>query len=379
MKETSVYKMCSRCLCDTTIPSIRFDSNGFCNFCKSHDLLMNSYPGAEQSKKSLDLLLEKIKRDGKGKHYDCIVGISGGTDSSYTLHLAKEFGLRPLAVHFDNGWNTDQSVKNIKALTDILDVDLETYVVDWEEFKDLQISFLKAGVPCIEAPTDVAIFGTLYRIANQENVHYILGGQSFKTEGTVPKEWSYIDGTYVNTIRRTFGKSKLKNYPGLSLPALFYYMFVKRIHIIPFLNYVDYSKFEAKSLLKEVYKWSDYGGHHYENLYSKFAFGYYQFHKFGIDKRKISLSGQVRSGFLSKEDALSQIQQEPDVKEDTVDYCIQKLGLTKSEFLEYYNKVNKTYKDYFTSEDILKYFKIPVRLLVFLKLVNPVLYEKYFK
>ncbi|XDD51952.1 N-acetyl sugar amidotransferase [Leptospira sp. WS92.C1] len=371
--------MCTRCLCDTTISSIRFDSEGICNFCISHDLLMKSYPGAEQTREKLNQLLRQIKKDGIGKNYDCIVGISGGTDSSYTLHLAKELGLRPLAVHFDNGWNTDQSVKNIKAITDALDVDLETYVVDWEEFKELQISFLKASVPCIEAPTDVAIFGTLYRIADQENIKYILGGQSFKTEGTVPKEWSYIDGTYVNTIQKIFGKSKLKHYPGLSLVSLFKYMFIKRIKMIPFLNYVEYSKFTAKALLKDVYGWVDYGGHHYENIYSKFAFGYYQFHKFGIDKRKISLSGPVRSGLLTKKEALAQIEREPDVKEDIVDYCVRKLGITKSEFLEYYNSLNKTYKDYFTSENILKYFKIPIRLMVSLKLVTPVLYEKYFK
>ncbi len=151
--------MCSRCLCDTTISSIRFDEKGICNFCKSHDLLEKEYPGGEQLKSKLELLIGNIKKDGKGKNYDCIIGVSGGTDSSYTLHIAKSLGLRPLAVHFDNGWNTDQSVKNIKSITDKLKVDLETYVVDWEEFKELQISFLKASVPCIEVPTDVAIFG----------------------------------------------------------------------------------------------------------------------------------------------------------------------------------------------------------------------------
>ncbi|MDZ4726908.1 MAG: N-acetyl sugar amidotransferase [Leptospira sp.] len=373
-----VKHSCQRCLCDNTISSISYDENGICNYCKRHDLLTKEFNDDSENSKNLKKLVQKIKQDGQKKEYDCIVGVSGGTDSSYTLHLALQLGLRPLAVHFDNGWNTIQSVSNVKAITDKLQVDLETYVVEWEEFKDIQLSFLKASVPCIEVPTDVGIFAVLYKIANQENIKYILGGQSFKTEGTVPKEWSYIDGTYVSTIQKKFGSKKIKSYPNLSLVKLFYYIFLKKIQIIPILNYVDYEKTKAKDLLREIYKWQDYDGHHYENIYSKFAFGWYQFYKFGIDKRKISYSGPIRSGIMNRSEGIKKISEAPHVGQETVDYVINKLGISEAEFIGFYDNKNKTYKDFFTSESILIYFKPIIYLLMKLNMINQVLYRKYF-
>ncbi len=264
---------CVRCVSNSTIPSIRFDASGICNFCHSHDRLAVLYADQKENDQKLESLILRIKNSGKGKPYDCIVGVSGGTDSSYTLHMAKKLGLRPLAVHFDNGWNTDQAVTNIRSLITKLDVDLHTHVVDWEEFKDLQISFLRASVPCIEAPTDVAIHGVLFRLAKEEGIRYILGGQSFKSEGTVPREWSYLDGTYVASVQKEFGHVPLRTYPNLSLTGIALDTFVRGIRQIAFLNFFDYRKKEAKELLRSEYGWVDYGGHHYENIYSRFAFG----------------------------------------------------------------------------------------------------------
>jgi hypothetical protein len=259
-----------------------------------------------------------------------------------------------------------------------LNVDLETYVIDWEEFKDIQISFLKASTPCIEAPTDVAIHSVLFRMASKEKLKYILGGQSFKTEGTVPKEWSYLDGTYIKTVQKMFGKVKIKSFPTLSLFEIANYTFLKGIRNIPFLNYFEYDKKTAKEFLAKEYNWLDYGGHHYENIYSKFAFGYYLPKKFGIDKRKVSLSGPVRSKLLDRKEAELLLKEPPSVEESLVEYVYQKLGLTKEEYNNSFSLPQKTYKDYYTSENILKFFKIPVYLAVKMGFFTPVLYRKYF-
>ncbi len=372
------YKICSRCVCDTSIPSIRFDEHGVCNFCKSHDLLLQSYPQDDAvRKRMLDELVEKIKRKGKNNKYDCIVGISGGTDSTYTLYLAKQLGLRPLAVHFDNGWNSDTAVTNIKNATEKLNVDLYTYVVDWEEFKDLQRAFLKASVPCIEVPTDIAIHGTLFRLAKEEKVKYILGGQSFMTEGTVPREWSYIDGTYIKSVHKLFGNVPLKSYNNATIFQIAYYLFVRGIKQTPFLNYVDYSKEKAREILEKELGWTYYGGHHYENIYSHFAFGWYSYHKFGIDKRKVSLSGPVRMGTMKREDALDALKDPPPVSQETVDYCAKKLGFSKEEFENIIKLPLKSFHDYHTSDGMLQRMKIFVKLATKLRLITPVIYEKY--
>lgn len=371
----AAYRMCSRCLLDTTVQSIRFDEAGVCNFCRSHARLAALYPKNAATAAALEQLVDRIKRSRR--HYDCIVGVSGGTDSSYALYLAHTLGLTPLAVHFDNGWNTNEAVTNIKALTSRLNVDLVTYVVNWEEFKDLQRAFLKASVPCIEVPTDVGILGALLKTASDEGIHCILGGHSFETEGTVPREWSYIDGTYITSVHRRFGSRKLDSFPNVTLPRLCHYTFIKNIRLIPILNYVRYDKAAAKAFLRREYGWKDYAGHHYENIYSQFAFGWYQYHRFNIDKRKVSLSGPVRAGSLAKADALKLIQDPPVVSEELVKYCISKLELASEEFEAIMKSPNKTYRDYWTSESILRYLKWPVKAAVRMGILTPVLYEKY--
>lgn len=371
-------RVCSRCVLDTTIKSIRFNDKGECNFCESHDRLLTYYPqDAKVKKQRLDELVAKIKLAGKGKDHDCILGVSGGTDSTYSLYMAVQLGLRPLAVHFDNGWSSDIAVSNIKKACSKLKIDLHTYVVNWEEFKNIQIAFLKASVPCIEVPTDSAISGTLYRQAKQEGIKYILSGISFVTEGTVPREWSFIDGTYIKNINKTFGKVPIQSYPLLTMFDLFRYTFVDGIIHIPFLNYFDYSKQQAKDILEKELDWKYYGGHHYENIYSHFAFGWYLLQKFNIDKRKITLAAQVRMGHVTREEALKILSTPPEVKKETIEYVITKLGLKSEEFNELLTLPPKTFLDYPTSYPLLKRFSFVMKLAVKLNLVTPVAYEKF--
>jgi N-acetyl sugar amidotransferase len=337
---------CTRCLMDQTASSVTFDEKGVCNYCRKHDTLLPYYPQEEMLRKErFEALVAEIKKSGRNKRYDCIVGISGGTDSTYTLLAAVRAGLRPLAVFFDNGWSTEISVTNIKNAVEKLKVDLYTYVVNWEEFKALQVAFLKASVPCVEVPTDVAIMGTLYKLARQEGLKYILSGASFMTEGIVPMEWSYIDGKYVKSISKLFSSTPLKTYPGLSLFNVFTNTFIKRIKVIPFTNYFHYTKVEARTELEQELGWRYYGGHHYENVYSHWAFGYYTVKKFGFDKRKVSLSGPLRMGLLQREEALKEILNPPPVASEITEYVLKKLGLSEADFQQILEAPNKSFRD----------------------------------
>jgi len=228
--EQKSLQICTRCALDTTVKDIWFNQNGVCKYCLIHDEMEKTHRLDENTETKLNHLVEKIKRDGRGKEHDCIVGVSGGRDSTYSLLTAVKLGLRPLAVHFDNGWNSDIAVSNIKNATNKLGVDLDTVVADWEEFKDLQISFLKASVPDAEIPTDYAIYSVLYKTASKEGIKYIINGHSFRTEGTSPLSWTYMDGRYVKSVHRMFRKiKKIKSFPIMSLFELLYYVFVKSI------------------------------------------------------------------------------------------------------------------------------------------------------
>ena len=238
-------KVCSRCVMDDTVKGITFDEKGKCTFCKIHDELEKKFPLNEKAPERLQQLVEKIKKDGKGKKYDCILGVSGGRDSTYTLYNAVKLGLRPLAVHFDNGWNSEIAVQNIKNATKILGVDLHTHVADWEEFKDLQRSFLFASVPDAEVPTDWVIFSVLFDEADRYNVKYIVHGHSFRTEGTTPITWTYMDGKYIQNVQKRFGKLKLKSFPNMSMSKYIYYSLIQKIQQLRILYYIPYNEKEV--------------------------------------------------------------------------------------------------------------------------------------
>ena len=371
-------KICSRCVLDTTVPNIRFDEKGVCNYCKIHDELEKKNPLNERGQQRLNQLVNKIKNKGKNNEYDCVVGVSGGRDSTYTLYIAVKLGLRPLAVHFDNGWNSEIAVSNIKKATTKLDVDLHTVVADWEEFKDLQLSFLKASVPDAEIPTDYSIISVLYQTAAEIGTNYILTGHSFRTEGVSPMGWTYQDGRYIKSVHKKFGKIKVKSFPILMLSELLYYIFIKKIKYVDLLDCIDYRQKEAGEIMKKELDWEYYGGHHHENIYTHFFQSYLLPEKFNIDKRKTEYSALIRSGQMTREKALKEIRENSyPYDKEIVNYTISKLGLTTDEFEEMLSVKPMSFHDYPTYYSIIKLCRIPIKGACKLNLLPHVFYEKY--
>ena len=373
-------KKCINCILDESIPGIKFDNNGVCSLCKLHEKLDKDFP-ININGNELNELIEKIKYKGINKKYNCVVGVSGGTDSSYTLYMAKKLGLRPLAVHFDNGWNTELSVSNIYNLLKKLNVDLQTYVVDWEEFKDIQLSFLKASVPDAEQPTDLGIVSVLYRVASKNKIKYILNGVSFRTEGNIPAGWGYVDGKYIKSVHKKFGVKKLKTYPNFTLWDSFKFIILKRIKLVRFLNYIDYNKNEAGVLLKNEVGWRYPGGHHHESIYTRFYQGYLSPKKYGMDRRLISLSAQIRSGHISRREAINIINSPHYSDEEIIEdkkFIAKKFNLYEKEMDKILSLPNKSFKDYKTYFPLLKRMKKVIKLLSKLKIL-PIIYhdEKY--
>jgi N-acetyl sugar amidotransferase len=349
----SIYQICSRCIMDTSIPDITFDQNGVCNFCRLYDDAVRKYIHYDiGGKKRLEALISDMKKKGAKKEYDCIIGVSGGVDSTFVAYVVKKrFGLRPLAVHLDNGWDSELSVYNIEQTLKILNVDLYTYVLDWEEFKDLQISFLKSSIANAEIPTDHAITAILYRIAAKEGISYIITGQNIVTEAIMPASWMYgsTDLRLIKSIHRQFGKTKLKTYPQLGLLTMAYYTMVKGIRAIRILDYIPFNKADAKRLIIDELGWRDYGGKHFESIYTRFFQSFYLMNKYKIDKRKPHLSNLVLSGQMTRDEALAEIMKPPcppDQMENDVEYVIKKLDLTEREFSEILSASQKSFRDY---------------------------------
>lgn len=338
-KQDRDYQVCSRCILDTNDDSdITFDAQGVCNHCSTYDRVANErLLQGEQRSVKLASLLEEMRIGSGGRDYDCVVGVSGGVDSTYVAYLAKRFGLRALVVHCDNGWNSELAVKNIENIVNKLGYDLFTYVINWEEFRDLQLSYLKASVVDIEAITDHAIVASLYRLAAKHGVKHILSGENMVTEGVLPSRWVHNKNDLMNikAIHRRFGRLPLKTFPTLGFARKLYYQKLRAIKYVPVLDFVDYVKEDAKKVIAEELGWRDYGGKHHESIFTRFYQCYILPVKFRIDKRKSHLSTLVCSGQISREDASEQI------KKDIIDpaqlvadkeYVIKKLGLTTESF-----------------------------------------------
>ncbi|MCL5407044.1 MAG: N-acetyl sugar amidotransferase [Patescibacteria group bacterium] len=378
MKNSQSNKICTRCVADTTIPNISFDKEGVCNFCYLHNEMEKEYPQGKIGAQKLKEIVQEIKNKGQGKKYNCIVGVSGGRDSSFLLYMAVKLGLKPLAVHFDNGWDSPIAVTNIKKSLEKLKIDLETIVVNWEEFKDLQISYLKASVPDAEIPTDVGILGTLHRVAIKEGIKYILNGHSFRTEGVQPLGWTYMDGKYIVAIQKKFGKYPLKTYPNVNLSDLAEVTWQK-IKTVPLINYVEYNHTKVQKILEKELDWTYYGGHHQESYYTNFFQSYLLPKKFGIDKRKIEYSALIRSGQMTRENALLKIKTAPVPYEDEmINYVISKLWMTRSEFNKIMALPAKTFHDYPTYYPLIRAFKWPMKMTYKLNLFPKLLYQKLF-
>jgi N-acetyl sugar amidotransferase len=343
------YQRCIKGLWDTTIPGIKFDENGVSNFCKMQESLMHQYPRGEKGLRDWRKIVDKMKKDGKGRKYDCVVGVSGGTDSSYLLHIAKEYGLRVLAVNLDNGWNSNIAVKNIKTITAALNYDLETYVIDYEEVKLVMKSYILAGLAWVDSPTDEAIKAVLYETASREGIKYALNGGDFRSEGKQPVAWTYTDSKQLKYIVKHFSKQGINSYPHLSLLKLTYFGFIKRIKAIRPLYYLPYEKKAARKLLEEQYGWIDYGGHHHENIFTKFIISYWLPVKFGIDKRIITYSAQILSGEMTREEALKLLNKSPydaEKIEENISYVLKKLNLSRKDFDHAFNGSQKFFYDY---------------------------------
>jgi N-acetyl sugar amidotransferase len=349
---------------------IVFDDQGLCHHCVRYDRLLASrvVPG-EAGRAALARLVEQIKRDGRGKEYDCIVGVSGGVDSTYVAHLVKQHGLRPLAIHLDNGWNSELAVKNIERVLRTLDIDLHTHVLDWDEFRDLQVSFLRASTPDGEIPTDHAIVATLWGEASRRGIKYIISGMNFATESVGVPDWSYghSDWRYIKDVHGRFGTVKLKTFPHFTLAYLLLWVnAIRRIRTVSILNYVDYHKESAMQLLQSQLGWEYYGGKHHESLYTRFYQGYVLPKKFGVDKRYGHLSDLIKAGQMTREQALEEVRKPPyaeEVQQQDIVYVCKKLGLSAAQWEEIMRAPVRSFRDYKNSYAVVELLRDSVNWL----------------
>lgn len=357
------YKICINCVMDTSDPNIKFDENGICDHC--HDFDVNVKPYWEINSNSeiiLNNIVKKIKLNSKNKEFDCILGISGGVDSSYMLHLAvNKYGLRPLVFHVDGGWNSELAVHNINVMIDKLGLDLYTEVINWEEMKDFQLAFFKSGVPHIDIPQDHAFIATLYHFAEKHDIKYILNGGNFSTECVqYPMKWLYYgtDMSQIHDIRKKFGTNKMKTYPFSSIYRhKIYLKYIKGVEVIKPLNYVPFIKKDAIALLEKEYGWKAYPQKHFESRFTKFYEGYWLPERFGFDTRRVQFSSLILTGQMTRVEALEQLKKpayDPATIDEEFNYIATKLGISSEELRYYFNMPKKYYWDYKNQQNIFR-------------------------
>lgn len=355
------YQICNRCVMDTTDSRIVFDENGICDHCHTFDEdILPNWHTDERGARELDVIVQKIKKDGKNRDFDCIMGMSGGADSSYMLHVAvNDLGLRPLVFHVDGGWNSQIAVNNIDVMISKLGLDLYTEVINWEEMKDFQLSYIKSGLSNIDVPQDHAFVATLYNFANKHKIKYILNGGNYSTECVRnPMEWLYYgtDMAQIKDILHRFGTIQLKTYPFSSiLRHKVYLKYIKRVQVVKPLNYVPYIKSEAMKFLEREYGWQPYPQKHFESRFTKFYEGYWLPKKFGYDTRKVQYSSLILTGQMTREEALDKLSR-PAIDEDEArndfEYVANKLGISVDELQSYFDAPNKSYRDYRNQESL---------------------------
>ena len=379
-------QICKRCIQDSSVPGIYFDSSGVCNYCHLHDLMEKEYPNNWEGEKKLNSLFQKIRRDQKNKKYSCVIGISGGRDSTFLLWLlVKKWNLNPLAVHFNDGFDNPTAGENMLRACKKLDVDLMTVTSHWKEARDLKIDFLKASTPDLNLGTDIGIASALYGASVKHNIKHILLAQSFRTEGIKPLPWSYFDGDYLRNVHNIFGSVSLSPFqperPGfhLGIKELMYYSIIKGISVWTPLYYYPYIRKTAEAILKEELSWIYPGAHYFDDLYHSLI-KYIHRVKFNIDLNMNSDSALLRSGQMSRETALERKKKIYHIEdEDVIRLCLKRLGLSKMELEDYLAIPIKTFKDYPTSWSKIKKLKWPIRIFSHWGFLPKVTYRKYFQ
>lgn len=379
------YRRCGRCVCDSTIPGFAILANQTCNFCAFQDLMEKEYPNDERGSEILKKKITAIKLQGTGKKYDCVIGISGGRDSIYLLYLAvKEWGLRPLAVHFNDGFDNPVAGENMLYAVRKLGVELRTITSDFRECKDLKIVDLKASTPLLNNGTDIGLGAAVYGVAYKEGVKHVLFGQSFRTEGIRPLAWAYFDGDHLRAVHKQFGRHPLQKWkpdaPGynLGIKEMFFYKVINGIHLhAPFYNY-NYVRPEAEAIIKRELNWVYPGAHYFDDLYWSLI-SYVHRVKFNIDFRLIEYSALIRSGQMSREDALERIAKPYQLQDPKIiSLCIKRLGITEADFEAYMKLPPKNFYDYPNSYTIMRLFRWPIFILSKLGYIPYLVYYKYF-
>jgi N-acetyl sugar amidotransferase len=361
---------CVRCvMASGDDPAIRFDTDGVCSHCRRYDeLLATRVADPRTREQTLQRLVGRIRRDGRGLDYDCVAGVSGGVDSTYVAWMSRQLGLRPLVVHLDNGWNSTLAVSNIEQVVKRLNLDLATRVLNWDEFRDLQVAFLRASVPDGEIPTDHAISALLWQKAKQHGIRYILSGMNFATESISVPAWAYghSDWTYIQDVHQRFGRRPLRDYPHFSLTSLLWTNAVSRVRIVSLLNYIDYQRDVAVRTLQKELGWIPYSGKHHESVYTRWFQGRLLPMKFGIDKRVGHCSDLINAGQMTRDEALTLLNEPPYAHEDQIrddEYVRVKLELSEDEFSSIWAAPKRTFRDFKTQYAAVQGLRRSVNLM----------------
>jgi hypothetical protein len=374
-------KMCSRCVITSDVPRAKLEESDVCFYCGLHDSLDEQYPIGPESLAALSSYAERIKRDARssGSKYDCILGVSGGTDSSFLAHKLVELGVKPLAVHFDNTWNSPTATGNIYAVLDKLGIELETYVVDNSEYDDLYRAFMLAGVKDIEAPTDIGFMGVLYRAAEKHGIKHIVEGHSFRTEGVSPMGWLYMDGGYIEDVHKKFGRIPLKTFPNMAFGDFLRWSTWNAIERTRPLYWLDYHKEDAKRFLAESYGWKWYGGHHLENRFTAFYHTYFLPKRWRINFRQIELSALVRSGQLDRDQAIEQLLRPRQGDAEIIAMVKKRLGFSDDDFDAVMSMPEHNYREFATYKQRFERLRPLFWILWKLNRVPKSFYEKFCK
>jgi N-acetyl sugar amidotransferase len=357
------YQICTRCVMDTSDMDIYFNESGVCNHCIDFEQVLNQPRNIKDlSASKFEAIVHQIKVKGKKSKYDCLVGISGGVDSCYTAYLSHKAGLRPLLLHLDNGWNSDIAVKNIKKIVDKLGLDYESFVLDWREFREIQLGFLKSSIVDLEMPTDMAILASQYITASKHNIKFLISGGNFSGEGILPLTWGYHvlkDEKLYSSILRKYTDVKQKKIPMVGLKGEIYYKFIKGIKTIYPLNIIDYNKDEAREFLKKEFDWQDYGGKHHESKITAFWQSYVMPTKYDMDYRRATYSSQIVSGQITREEALNKLKPlpyNPENIDSDKQFIAKKYGISVEELEKYLSLPPKTYKDFPNDKKLIEWF-----------------------